>query len=87
MGRLETRSMGSSSIGLAGDELGGGQGGEVAAGREADDHDAIGIDVVVGGAGAHGLHGAAGIEERNGEQIALGTEPVLEDEGAEAARR
>ena len=72
-------------VGVAGDELGSGKRGQVPAGGETDDDDAIGVDVVVGGAGADGLDGAAGVEERNRQQIAVRGEPVAEDEGAEAA--
>ena len=72
--------------GIAGDRLHGCERRQMAAGGEADDADAVGIDVVIGGAGAHQLHGAARIEQRNGKQIAVGTEPVLQDEGAKAAR-
>ena len=57
----------------------------MAAGGEANDDDAIGIDVVVRRAGADGLDGTAGVEKRDREQIAVRAEPVAEDEGAEAA--
>ena len=57
-------------VGIAGNKLGSGEGGEVAAGGEANDDDAIGIDVVIRGAGADGLDGAAGVEERDGKEVA-----------------
>ena len=72
-------------VGGAGDKLGSGECGEVAAGGEANHNDAIGIDVVVGGAGADGLDGAARIEKRDGQKVAVRTEPVAEDEGVETA--
>ena len=55
-------------IGVAGDELRSGKRGEVAAGGEANDDDAIGVDVVIACAGADGLDGATGVEERNRQQ-------------------
>ena len=72
-------------VGIAGNELRSGERGEVAAGREANDDDAIGIDVVIRRAGADGLDGAARVDERNGKQVAIRAEPVAEDEGVEAA--
>jgi len=41
--------------------------------------------VVIGSAAADGLNGAAGIDERHGQQIAVRGQPVADDEGAEAA--
>ena len=57
------------------------------AGGEADDHNAIGVDLVIPGPRPHGLNGATGVDERHGEQIAVRGEPVAENEGSEAARR
>ena len=56
---------------------------EVAAGREADHDNAVGVDMVVGRAGANGLDSAPSVEQRNGQDVAVGSEAVAEDEGAE----
>ena len=74
-------------VGLARDELGGRQRRQVPAGGKTDDHDAIGIDVVIGGAGPHRLHRPPRIEQRHRQQVSVGTEPVLQDKSAKAARR
>ncbi len=58
----------------------------MAAGREADDPDAVGIDMVIASAGADQLHGAAGVDQRHRQHVTVGGEPVAEDEGAEASR-
>jgi len=41
--------------------------------------------MVVGGAAADHLHGAAGVKQRHGEHVSVGGETVAEDEGAKAA--
>ena len=45
----------------------------------------VGVDLVVAGAGADGLDGAAGVEQGHGQEVAVRGESVAEDEGAEAA--
>src|SRR4051794_8512616 len=42
--------------------------------------------MVVGGAGTNGLHCAARIEQRHGQQIAVRAEAVLQDESLKTAR-
>jgi len=71
---------------LARDGLGCGERGQMATGRKANHDNPVGVDLVVAGPRADQLHGAAGVQERPGQQVSVRGEPVAEDEGAKSAR-
>src|ERR1019366_9623345 len=64
--------------------LRGGESGKMASRREADHYNVIGRDGVIAGTGADQLNSATCIKQRNGKQIAVGTEPVAQHESAKA---
>ena len=70
-------------VGLARVEVSARGGGEVAAGGEAHDADAVGTNAEFGGAGANGAESALGVAQFDGVMI-LGAQAVLENESSHA---
>src|SRR5271155_5342012 len=62
--------------------MGAERGGEMAAGGESPDADAVGVDAVLGGMGADEAHGAAAVVDLD--RIAVGRDTIVEDEGGHA---
>ena len=59
----------------------------MAAGREADNHNLRGVDLVIPGPRPYQLHGAPRIQQRNREHIAVRSEPVTQNKSAKTAHR